>query len=88
MPYSGRLPAIFLGKPVLIVGFDATHALCINGEGRLVYIEHKDLEIPLHGDAEGVYWMESGYEVSEAAADSSDLGDEPYESGDDLSNAR
>lgn len=60
MPYSGRLPAIAFGKPMLIVGFDPTHVLCVNDEGRLEYIEHKDIEIPLHGDAEAVYWMENG----------------------------
>ncbi len=77
MPYVGRLPALAHSRPVIIVAFDPTHVLCVNLEGRLEYVEHKDIEVPWHGDAEAVYWMEYGYAVDSTVATSDDLDSDP-----------
>lgn len=81
MPYSGRLRAVSNGRPVLIVGFDATHALCVvNGEFQ--YVEHGDLTVTWEGDDEAFVWTQLGGTYEEAgdpAGDGADDDDEPSE---------
>ena len=69
MPYVGRLPALWRTQPVLIVGFDATHAMCVV-EGKLHYVEHGELFIPWQGDEGALMWEIYG---GPREADGSDL---------------
>ena len=55
MPYVGRLPALWGSRPVMIVGFDATHVLCVV-DSMLQYVEHKEITIPWHGDEAAMIW--------------------------------
>lgn len=75
MPYAGRLPALHRGRPIIIVGFDATHALCVE-EGRLRYVEHAEIEIPWQGDAEAFVWNELGGQYEEIAPAPTDADDD------------
>jgi hypothetical protein len=65
MPYSGRLRALWRGRPIFIVGFDATHALCVV-DGELQYIDHKDLHVTWEGDDEAFVWRQLGGTYEEA----------------------
>lgn len=90
MPYAGRLPALHRGRPIIIVGFDATHALCVE-EGRLRYVEHAEIEVSWQGDDSALLWTEFGGQYAEdivapadAGGDDPDLAEqsEPDGSGD------
>jgi hypothetical protein len=77
MPYSGRLRAIWRGRPVLIVGFDATDALCVvNGEFQ--YVSQKELQVTWEGDDEAFVWTQLGgtYEEADASAGDTDAVDD------------
>jgi hypothetical protein len=63
-----RLPAICNGEAVMIVGFDATHALCVFGDGHLSYVEHSDLAVTFFRDLEAGFWFEYGRSDGEADA--------------------
>ena len=74
MPYAGRLRALWRGRPVLIVGFDATHALCV-ANGEFQYLEHNEIRVTWEGDDEAFVWTQLGgiYEEADDSADDTDL---------------
>lgn len=70
----------------MIVGFDATHALCVvNGEFQ--YLEHKELQVPWQSDADALLWVEFGGTYEEAG-DPAGASDDAGGSDEDGSDAR
>lgn len=59
IPVVAQIPSVRIhdAAPVLIVGFDATHALCVEHDGRLAYVEMGDLIVDWMFDAEAEIWV-------------------------------
>lgn len=63
-------------EPVVIIAFDATHALCAFGDGHIDYVEHRELRVSFFRDLELDYWFAYGGQ-SDGATDSGQTGDVP-----------
>lgn len=59
MPVMAQIPSVRIHDraPMLILGFDATHALCVTVEGRLEYVEHSNLILDWTFDPEAEIWI-------------------------------
>ena len=62
-----RLTAAVGEEPVYVVGFDATHALCVFSDGHLSYVEHRDVTIKFPYDLEAEVWFQFGGQDADTA---------------------
>lgn len=60
-----RVPALLNGKPVVVIGFDATHALVVDADGELSYVEHRDIQVSFFRDLEVGLWFDYGEQVGQ-----------------------
>jgi hypothetical protein len=67
-----RIPALVADQPVVIIGFDATHGLCVFGNGHIEYVEHRELKVVFFRDLEVGYWFDYGGQYGETEVGSGD----------------
>ena len=67
-----RVPALVGSDPVVIIAFDATHALCAFSDGHIDYVEHRELRVVFFRDLEIDYWLTYGGQHGETEAGSGD----------------
>jgi hypothetical protein len=67
-----RLTGLVGDTPVVIVGFDATHCLCVLEDGHLEYIEHRDVSVQFWEDLAARVWLIEGGNSGETDTESAD----------------
>lgn len=78
-----RLTATVNEEPVYVVGFDATHALCVWGDGHIQYVEHRDVQIRFPYDLAAEVWFQFGGSDGETPTGSDDGVQSPGAPGED-----
>lgn len=76
MPVGAQIPGLRVsdGSPILVLGFDATHAICVVPDGSIEYVGIGDVKVDWLFDAEvGVWTSSTLIEGEEEDADTSEL---------------
>lgn len=81
MPVGGQIPAIHepSNAPVLILGFDATDAVCIEAGGTIHYYPMSELITSWFYDPEAGIWNDAQPSYAEVMANAASQDDQPQD---------